>query len=79
MNRLGTHNTTEELDSLIGMTIKGWKEVSVDYGHSFIMLETNSKFEDNETVYMLISKDAELNGGGYVGLVDKSVADQLDY
>ena len=69
---LGTHNTTEELDSLVGLTIKGWKEVSIDWGHSFIMLETNQNFDSGETVYLLLSQDAECNEGGYIGFVDST-------
>jgi len=74
---LGTHNTTQELDSLIGLTIKGWKEVEIDWGYSFIMLETNQKFDSGETVYLLLSKDAEGNEGGYLGFVDSTFENQI--
>lgn len=72
-------NDKEELDSLIGMTIKGWSKVDIDYGHSFILLETNEKFDNGKVVNLLISVDAELNGGGYVGFISKEQAKELDY
>lgn len=72
-------NGKEELDSLIGMTIKGWSNVDIDYGHSFILLETNEKFDNGKVVNLLISADAELNGGGYVGFISKEQAKELDY
>ena len=73
-------NDQEELDSLIGMTIKGWSKVDIDYGHSFILLETNEKFDNDEDfVNLLISADAELNGGGFVGFTSKELAQGLDY
>lgn len=74
---LGTHNSIEELDSLVGLTIKGWKEVEIDWGHSFIMLETNQKFDSGETVYLLLSQDAECNEGGYIGFVDSKFENQI--
>lgn len=74
---LGTHNSIEELDSLVGLTIKGWKEVEIDWGHSFIMLETNQKFDSGETVYLLLSQDAECNAGGYIGFVDSKFEQQV--
>ena len=52
------HNRKEELDSLVGMTIKGWSKVDIDYGHSFILLETNEKFDNGKVVNLLISADA---------------------
>jgi len=72
-------NDKEELDSLIGMTIKGWSKVDIDYGHSFILLETNEKFDNGKVVNLLISADAELNGGGFVGFTSKELAQGLDY
>lgn len=74
---LGTHNSIEELDSLVGLTIKGWKEVEIDWGHSFIMLETNQKFDSGETVYLLLSQDAECNEGGYLGFVDSKFEKEI--
>ena len=74
---LGTHNRTDELDELVGMKITGWKEVQIDWGHSFVLLETDAKFEDNETVFLLLSQDAECNEGGYIGLVDKNYEKEL--
>ena len=50
-----SHNSTDELDSLVGLTIKGWQEVKIDWGHSFVLLETNQKFEDGKTVYLCLS------------------------
>jgi hypothetical protein len=67
---LGTHNSIDELDNLVGLTITGWKEVTIDWGHSFIMLKTDQKFDSGEPVYLLLSQDAELNEGGYLGFVD---------
>mgnify|MGYP001158786474 FL=1 len=72
-------NTVEELDSLKGLTIKGWSKVDIDYGHSFILLETNQKFDNGKVVNLLISADAELNSGGYVGFISKEQAKGLDY
>lgn len=72
-------NTKAELDQLVGLTITGWSEVQVDYAYSFILLKTNSKFEDNKVAHILISQDAELNGGGYLAMVDKEFAKGLDY
>lgn len=71
------HNSYDELNQLVGMKITGWKEVKIDWGHSFIMLETDSKFEDSKTVYMLLSQDAECNEGGYIGLVDNTFEQQV--
>ena len=72
-------NDKEELDSLIGMTIKGWSKVDIDYGHSFILLETNEKFDNGKVVNLLISADSELNSGGFVGFISKEKAKELDY
>ena len=76
---LGTHNRTDELDELVGMKITGWKEVQIDWGHSFVLLETDAKFDDNETVFLLLSQDAECNEGGYIGLVDKNYEKEFQY
>lgn len=77
---LGTHNTKEELDNLIGVTILGWEQVDVDYGHSFIALKTNKKFDDSKTtVYLVIAEDAEFNGGGFIGYLGKEDLKSLDY
>ena len=73
------HNRQEELDSLVGMTIKGWSKVDIDYGHSFILLETNEKFDNGKVVNLLISADAECNSGGYVGFISKEKAKEFDY
>jgi len=72
-----SHNSTDELDSLVGLTIKGWQEVKIDWGHSFVLLETNQKFEDGKTVYLCLSQDAEMNAGGYIGFVSKDFAKQV--
>ena len=72
-----SHNSTDELDSLVGLTIKGWQEVKIDWGHSFVLLETNQKFEDGKTVYFCLSQDAEMNAGGYIGFVSEDFAKQV--
>lgn len=69
----------EELDSLKGVTITGWEIIDIDYGKPFIALKTNKKFEDNETVYLIVSQDAELNGGGFVSFMDLKGAKGLNY
>ena len=74
---LGTHNSTDELNSLVGLTIKGWKEVEIDWGYSFVMLETNQKFDSGETVYLLLTNDAEGNEGGCLSFVDSKFEQQL--
>jgi hypothetical protein len=74
---LGTHNSTDELNSLVGLTIKGWKEVEIDWGHSFVMLETNQKFDSGETVYLLLSNDAEGNEGGCLSFVDSNFEKEI--
>ena len=69
----------EELENLKGVTITGWEIIDIDYGKPFIALKTNQKFEDNETVYLIISQDAELNGGGFVTFMDLKGAKELNY
>ena len=73
-----SHNSTDELDSLVGLTIKGWQEVKIDWGHSFVLLETNQKFEDGKTVYFCLSHDAQMNAGGYIGFVSKDFIKQCE-
>ena len=74
-----SHNSSDELDHMIGVTIKGWQEVKIDWGHSFVLLETDKKFEDNgKTVYFCLSQDAEMNAGGYIGFVSKDFIKQCE-
>ena len=47
-------NTEEELNSVVGLTITGWSKVDINYGHSFILLETNQKFGNGKKVNLLI-------------------------
>ena len=72
-------NTEEELNSVVGLTITGWSKVDINYGHSFILLETNQKFGNGKKVNLLISADAECNSGGYVGFISEEDAQGFDY
>ena len=72
------HNSYDELDSIVGLTITGWKEVKIDWGHSFIMLKTNQKFDTGKPVHLLVSKDAECNAGGYIGFVSDDFEKQVN-
>ena len=51
-----SHNSSDELDHMVGATIKGWQEVKIDWGHSFVLLETDKKFDyPNEGVIPQLS------------------------
>tara|TARA_R100000781_G_scaffold103504_1_gene67125 strand:+ start:115 stop:414 length:300 start_codon:yes stop_codon:yes gene_type:complete len=65
-------NHTDELNGLIGLKIVGVKACESDYGFDFLMLETDQTFENGKPVHLIVSQDAELNGGGYLGYADVS-------
>ena len=64
-------NDIEELNSLIGSRILEVKACKSDYGFDFTMLKTDKTWEqDGKPVYLIISQDAELNGGGFIGFTN---------
>jgi hypothetical protein len=60
-------NDLSELNELVGLRILEVKACKSDYGYDFTMLKTDKTWDDGKPVYLIISQDAELNGGGYVG------------
>ena len=72
VNKANLCNHIDDLNGLVGLTIKKVKAYESDYGFDFLMLETDGKFDSGKPVHLIISQDAELNGGGYVGYADTS-------
>tara|TARA_Y100001938_G_scaffold127153_1_gene179754 strand:+ start:487 stop:738 length:252 start_codon:yes stop_codon:yes gene_type:complete len=66
-------NRKDELESMNGVTLGDYFYIDVEDG-SFLAFEVseNGRPKVNtagEKVYLLISRDAELNGGGYIGWI----------
>jgi len=69
-------NAKYELDALIGLTITGYGYVNGD-NNDFLVLQVEKDgrpitTDHGDELALCISQDAELNGGGYVGIIDPS-------
>lgn len=68
------HNAKYELDQLVGLTITGYGYVNGDICDFLVLkVEKNGRpitTEHGDELALCISQDAELNGGGYVCLID---------
>ena len=70
------HNAKYELEQLVGLTITGYGYVNGDIcDFPVLRVEKDGKpitTDHGDELALLISIDAELNGGGYVGFIDPS-------
>ena len=70
------HNAKYELDQLVGLTITGYGYVNGDIcDFPVLRVEKDGKpitTDHGDELALLISIDAELNGGGYIGIIDPS-------
>jgi hypothetical protein len=63
-------NYKDELDALVGLTITGYGYVEEDF--LVLKVEKDGKpvtSEHGEEIALIVSRDAELNGGGYLGYI----------
>lgn len=63
-------NYKDELDALVGLTITGYGYVKEDF--LVLKVEKDGKpitSDHGEEIALIVSRDAELNGGGYLGYI----------
>lgn len=71
VRKANIENSMDELNELIGVRILEVKACKSDYGLDFLMLKTDKTWDtDGKPVYLIISQDAELNGGGFIGFAN---------